>query len=134
CHVASVQSDGVYRLRAADSTDRLDQATYLMRLERRTFAPGRLMQYWIHYRTDVFEGGSPPGIHLFWTIAGASNSPGLLLDTTPGTPDRQRDSALLLGRTFSDPVARLHITPIAHGTDPSGAWIDVQVNHGPFPG
>ncbi len=42
---------------------------------------------------------------------------------------------MLIGRTFSDTAAGIHITPVLRGTDPDGtAWIDVTVNRGAFPG
>src|SRR5439155_18221908 len=56
-----------------------------------------------------------------------------LLDTAPTSPDGKTDSALLIGRTFSDSSAGVHITPIGKGgTVPES--LDVVVNLGTFPG
>lgn len=73
------------------------------------------------------------GVTVKWN--GPSNGDGedLLLDTTPGSPDGRNDAAVVIGQTFSDRTAGIHVTPIAvGGTTP--ASIDVVVNQGPFPG
>jgi hypothetical protein len=71
------------------------------------------------------------GIGLRWGSASGSGSQ--LIDTTPGTPDGKNDSAIVIGRTFSDPTAPVHITPLGFGnTYPPS--IDVRVNIGTFPG
>ncbi|MBI3882154.1 MAG: PKD domain-containing protein [Verrucomicrobia bacterium] len=57
-----------------------------------------------------------------------------LFDTTGGTPDGRNDSAIVVGRTFSDPEARVHITPIANAGTGADAWVDVVVQRGDFPG
>ena len=91
--------------------------------------------YWVEFR-QKFTGN-------IWLMNGAgirrmdnanNNSPGSeLLDMTPGSPDGKTDSALLIGRTFSDSSAGLHITPIGKGgTSPES--LDVVVNLGTFPG
>jgi len=91
--------------------------------------------YWVDFR-QKFTGNT-------WLMNGAgirradnanNNNPGSeLLDTTPGSPDGKTDSALLIGRTFSDSSAGVHITPIGKGgTTPQS--LDVVVNMGSFPG
>ncbi len=91
--------------------------------------------YWVDFR-QKFTGNT-------WLMNGAgirradnanNNNPGSeLLDTTPGSPDGKTDSALLIGRTFSDSGAGVHITPIGKGgTTPQS--LDVVVNLGSYPG
>jgi uncharacterized delta-60 repeat protein len=58
----------------------------------------------------------------------------LLLDTSPGTPQERADSAIPIGRTFTDPEARLHITPLARGGTGPNAWVDVVIHPGDTPG
>lgn len=71
------------------------------------------------------------GIGLRWGSVGGSSSQ--LIDTTPATADGKNDSAIVIGRTFSDFGAPVHITPIGFGnTYPPS--IDVRVNIGAFPG
>lgn len=57
----------------------------------------------------------------------------LLLDTTPGSLFGKDDGGLVLGRTFSDREAGIHLTPIAvdFGAQKS---VDLVVNLGSFPG
>jgi len=89
-------------------------------------------EYWASFRqgfTDnPWESG---GIELHWNYGGINT----LLDTTPESSYSKQDSAVVVGRTFSDPPAELHFTPIAQGggPDPSDKWIDLVVQIGPFP-
>jgi len=71
------------------------------------------------------------GAGLRWALPG--NQKSQLLDTTPGSSDGKNDSALVIGRTFSDTASGIHITPIGKGgTSPES--LDVVVNLGSFPG
>src|SRR5262245_43838781 len=71
------------------------------------------------------------GAGIRW--AGNGNERSHLLDTTPGSPDDKNDAALVLGRTFSDPGAHVHITTLRkNGTSPES--LDIAVNLGTFPG
>jgi len=55
-----------------------------------------------------------------------------LLDMTPLSKAGVQDAPLLIGRTFSDTEAGIHITPIGKGgTNPES--LDVVVNIGKFP-
>jgi hypothetical protein len=75
-----------------------------------------------------------------WLMSGAGirralngNQRSELLDATPGSTDGKNDSALVIGRTFSDSSAGIHVTPIGKGgTVPES--LDVVVNLGTFPG
>ncbi|MEQ1851866.1 MAG: LamG-like jellyroll fold domain-containing protein, partial [Chthoniobacteraceae bacterium] len=92
--------------------------------------------YWIEYRQDYADTNlwMRDGVLLNWGDVNISNMKPLLLDWTPGTSSKD-DCPVLIGRTFSDTAAGIHITPILRGTDPDGtAWIDVTVNRGAFPG
>jgi hypothetical protein len=90
--------------------------------------------YWVELRQKfttqpwIFNG-----VQLNWSPWTESAGGTHLLDTTPGTPDAKNDAAVVVGRTFTDPVAGLHITPVAKiaGTP---AAMDVVVNLGAFPG
>jgi len=94
--------------------------------------------YWAEHRRKFSENPwSLNGLLLNWDPwnNGVTNSGGgtHLLDTTPGTPggdNGREDAALVIGRTFSDPAAGIHLTPIARGNNSSEDWIDVIVNLG----
>jgi hypothetical protein len=61
-----------------------------------------------------------------------NNTGSHLLDYTPGSSNSQNDAPVLVGRTFSDTAAGIHITPVVRaGTPPT---MDVVVNVGTFPG
>jgi PKD repeat protein len=70
------------------------------------------------------------GALVMWTYDAYPDTD--LLDMTPDSSHGFLDSALLIGRTFSDLVANVHITPIGKGnTKPES--LDVVVNLGRFP-
>lgn len=88
--------------------------------------------YWIGYRQRY--GNNYPnyqkGIQLHWQQPSKSKS--WLIDLTPG--GGKNNSGLPLGRTYSDPVADIHVTALKRGGTNPDEWFDVQVNSGPFPG
>jgi len=72
------------------------------------------------------------GVKLTWVLQNNSSVGSRLLDTTPGTADDRNDHAVVVGRTFSDVAAGIHITPVGKaGTVPEA--VDVVVNLGVFP-
>ncbi len=88
--------------------------------------------YWVEFR-QKFTGNKwlMSGVGL--RLAGNGNEKSQLLDTTPGSLDGKSDAALVIGRTYSDTTAGVHITPLRKGgTTPES--IDVAVNLGTFPG
>ncbi|RYD27204.1 MAG: PKD domain-containing protein, partial [Verrucomicrobiaceae bacterium] len=56
------------------------------------------------------------------------------MDTTPNSAQGKDDSAVSIGRTFSDTTANVHITPTAKGGTGADQWLDVNVQIGAFPG
>lgn len=88
--------------------------------------------YWIDYRKGVTNNPwFSNGVVLQWQASGANNS--RMLDTTPNSVNGRADSALTIGRTYSDSVAGVHITPMAQGGSGADAWIDVNVQVGNAP-
>ncbi len=98
---------------------------------------GTTNDYWIEYRGAYADTNNSmrDGVVLNWGPYAISNAKPLLLDNTPATGSKD-DSTVLIGRTFSDTAAGIHITPVLRGTDAvtSVRWIDVQVNRGAFTG
>ena len=120
--VRNVLTNGVYRVFAMDSTNAPTSVRALtVRRNNRT-------NYWIEVRQQWSNNASMrDGIGLRWGETG--NTTSLLLDTTPGSANGKDDAPLVLGRTFSDRAAGVHITPIARGgTNP--VWFDVAVHRG----
>jgi len=88
--------------------------------------------YWVEFRQKFTSNKwLMSGAGLRWAQSG--NQKSQLLDTTPGSSDGKNDSALVIGRTFSDWDSAIHITPVGKGgTTPES--LDVVVNLGSFPG
>src|ERR1019366_7673769 len=95
--------------------------------------------YWLEFRR-LFTSNpwTQNGVLLNWSPWDESNGGTQLIDTTPGSPtfsgDSRDDAALVVGRTFDDNVAGVHITPLARGATGPEPWLDVLVNTGAFPG
>ncbi len=120
----TVSASGTYRI------DPLDEAN--------VFGPRALKivkdttrSYWVEFRQlYTTNRWAMNGALLNW---GYNNNTGShLLDMTPGSTGAQNDSAVLVGRTFSDAASGIHITPVTRTAAP--ASMDVVVNLGTFPG
>ncbi|MFT3710006.1 MAG: PKD domain-containing protein [Archangium sp.] len=86
--------------------------------------------YWVEYRPAINTANTRDGVSINWGYQ--YNTGSHLLDMTPGDGSRS-NSTLIIGRTFSDRLADVHLTPIGKGgTMPES--IDMVVNLGPFPG
>lgn len=93
--------------------------------------------YWLGYRPAYAENASLlRGAYLLWQRAGTERC--CLLDTTPGSAPGKQDAGLEIGRTYSDPVAGVHVTPLERGGDFDGtagsgdSWLKVEVQVGDF--
>lgn len=130
--VVKITTDGstTTRIRAFDKTAATgDKAIAIDRT-------GTSNDYWVEYRQTYASSNAwmKDGVLLNWGDVNISNMKPLLLDWTPGTSSKD-DCPLLIGRTFSDAAAGIHITPLPRGTDADGTtWIDVRVNRGAFVG
>jgi PKD domain len=143
----TVNSPGVYRIHQFDSTIQDPAYRYALRIKKDTER-----DYWAEFRQlHTTNTGFMNGLMLTWdrwgqgNIGGSGGSPGngsnggaQLLDMTPGSfgngiTDTRNDSALWVGRTFSDPDTNIHITPITkNATSPPS--MDVYVHTGDAPG
>ncbi len=121
--VKIVTTSGNYRLFAHDSTNAATPRAVRIARNAQT-------NYWLEFRQKFTDRPAlMDGVGLRWARTG--NQQSLLLDVTPGSADGKNDSALLIGRTFSDRAAGIHITPLAKGgTVPES--LDLQVNLGKF--
>jgi hypothetical protein len=127
--VAAITTNGVYRLYAFDVPQRVNghcYAAHVMKDFQR--------DYWLEFRQKfTYNLWLQNGVLLNWSPWSQSNGGSDLLDTTPGTPLGLEDAAVVVGRTFSDYAAGVHITPLARGATGTNAWLDVEVNVGAFP-
>lgn len=119
----TVTSSGTYRVHALDAP--ISSGLHALKIQRDS-----AKAYWLEYRTALNNPHLRDGLSLTWGYQGAVQSN--LLDVTPGD-NNKNNSPLLIGRTFSDPLAGLHVTPVGKGgTTPES--LDVVVNLGTFPG
>jgi hypothetical protein len=128
--IHTITSNGTYRIFPFDTPLRINGQQYAARV-RKDYA----LDYWVDFR-QKFTGNNwlLNGVMLNW---GAQNNlyDVELIDPTPGTPTAsggREDAAVVIGRTFSDYAAGLHITPLVRGLTGSNAWLDVQINQGAF--
>jgi hypothetical protein len=139
-NIATPSSSGTYRIHALDQGSLGAGQNHAMRISR-----DPTHTYWFEYRTSI------TGSDAQWTQNGllvtmgaesyeASAGNTYLIDMTPGSRGLKggpfatmHDAPLALGRTYSDPEANIHVTPIGKaGTIPEA--LDVVVNLGTFPG
>ena len=133
--VQIIASNGVYRIYPFDVPDwtRVDGRSYAAAV------PKDFMRYyWLEFR-QLFTGNPwlQSGVLLNWSPWPQSNGGTQLIDTTPGSPtfsgDSRDDAALVIGRTFNDNPAGVHITTLARGATGADPWLEVQINLGAFP-
>ncbi len=122
--VTTVSTSGTYRVYCHDKTN-------VAGIRGLKIAKNSSTNYWVEFRQKFTSNKwLMSGAGLRWAQSG--NQKSQLLDFTPGSPDGKNDSALVIGRTFTDPVSGIHITPIGKGgTVPES--LDVVVNLGFFP-
>ncbi|MEY2408060.1 MAG: hypothetical protein QOF48_730, partial [Verrucomicrobiota bacterium] len=133
--VKLAKSSTTNRIYAFDVPRLTEGRTYAVRIHK-DFQPdpgGPLeRQYWASFRQGAVDNPwESGGIELHWNFGGINT----LLDTTPESSYSKQDSAVVVGRTFSDPAADVYFTPIAQGggPDPADKWIDLVTHLGPFP-
>jgi hypothetical protein len=122
-NVTTVTTNGTYRLHSFDSTFNAANQFAIKTKKDAT------RDYWVDFRQKFTSNKwQMNGVELHWNPYSASSG-SLLLDTTPSSPDGKNDSGIVLGRTFSDYIADVHITPIGKGgTTPES--MDVVINRG----
>ncbi len=124
--VVSFTTNGVYRLFAHDVTNAVTGARALK------VARNSRTNYWFELRQKITDNRwLMNGIGVRWARSDNSRQ-SLLLDTTAGSADGKNDSAIVIGRTFTDPEVGLHITPLRkNGTVPES--VDIQFYRGKYP-
>ena len=98
---------------------------------------GTSNDYWIEYRQDYADTNlwMRDGVLLNWGDVNISNVQAAAARLDAPATSSKDDCPVLIGRTFSDTAAGIHITPVLRGADPDGTtWIDVTVNRGAFAG
>lgn len=124
-----VTSSGTHRLYAYETT--IGSGLHALKIPR---GDGAGRSHWVEFRQGQTTNALlMSGVSINRDTPTPFNAASLLLDMTPASSGGVSDSALVIGRTFSDWNAGIHVTPIGKGgTTPES--IDVVVNLGEFPG
>lgn len=117
----SVTASGTYRIQRFDHTSA--SGNRALRISR----GGTSGHYWVSNRQN-FDSNKvmENGLYLQWQQHNTTD--GWLLDTTPNSADGKNDAAIVLGKTYSDAPANIHITPVNKGGSSPDEWVDVRVN------
>ncbi|MBL9135693.1 MAG: hypothetical protein JNK85_07490, partial [Verrucomicrobiales bacterium] len=131
--VLTVTNTGNYRILAHDAGQLEAGLTQVLSIPKDSER-----SYWVSARSQ--HADNPwlnNGVELHWNNWHQAIGSSEILDTTPGTRHGKNDAAVVLGRTYSDAAARLHLTPVARGsTEVQGRQVvhyDVRVEIGAFP-
>ena len=120
-----VTNSGLFRIHAFDVGPLGSNQLYSVSLRK------DVRDYWLDYRGEFQSGNLAPfalnGLQLRWPQWSQSRGGSTLVDSTPGTPRQFEDAPLLIGRTFSDSEAGVHVTPVTRSSTP-GQWLDVFVH------
>jgi hypothetical protein len=122
-NVQTVTDNGIYRVNAHDFREA--SGVRALKVPRDKDA-----DYWIEFRQALTDLRWPMnGAIVMWCPKDGRDA--YLEDMTPGTKDAGHDAPLIIGQTFSDWEAGVHITPIRKGgTTPES--LDVLINRGRF--
>jgi hypothetical protein len=121
--IHNVVSNGVYRIYPFDAPERINGRAYAAHV-RRDFS----QNYWMEFR-QLFTGN--PWLRN-GVLINREHGDAEMIDTTPGTPPERVDSAVVIGRTYTDAAVGVHITPLARGVADTDPFLEVQVNVGDF--
>ncbi len=118
--VQTVATSGTYRIQALE--DPIVSGLHALKVPR-----GGGRDYWLEFRPAISNAQLQNGAAI--NLGYAYNTGSHLLDMTPD--GNTTNSALVIGRTFSDSLAGIHLTPVAKAatTPPS---LDIVVNLGTF--
>lgn len=122
-------NSGIERVYRFDSPD----TTGSIRALRITKSSSPSQYYWVGFRPGIPENPYlQNGAYLLWQRPDIDGS--ILLDTSPGSSGGRQDSAIPIGKTYSDTTANIHITPVAIGGSVENRYLDINVQFGPFAG
>jgi uncharacterized repeat protein (TIGR01451 family)/uncharacterized delta-60 repeat protein len=135
-HVGTPVSGTTNRIYAFDGPSLAADRLYALAFDKdRNFTNSNHRTYWLDHR-QLFPGNAwiANGLNVYWTPWEGTKGSAQLLDMTPGSSGGVNDAALVVGHSFDDTEADIHITPVAKGGASPEEWVDVVVTFGPFPG
>jgi hypothetical protein len=157
--VQHVTTSGTYRLFRHDARSTVGNPRGIRIETAATDYTGFSRRYWLSYRYAPWSTASnwfQNGVEVDVAQTGYGSDGSILLDMTPYTKDQpapfynaasppggwwaidnddKLDGALIVGRTYNDASAGIHITPTATGSNGVGEeYIDLVINMGAFTG
>jgi len=126
----TVTTNGVYRIYAEDGGgDLRTDRKYSLVIPAGVTTPAAPEDYWVECRQLIDNATLLNGVLVMWANAASPNDC-YLLDSTPGSQvggADALDSAVTIGRSFTDPNKRITIAPVGKGGVHADAYFDVQV-------
>ena len=124
--IAVAAGRNTHRIHAELGTATLPAATPReLRIPGRLAGPAGARDYSVQLPAPRLHFPLPAGVVVRWIDPTAGHGGSLLLDVTPGSRGGTGDAVLPIGRTFSDPISGVHVTPVAQGLDSDRRWVDV---------
>jgi hypothetical protein len=119
--VRNVTLSGTYRLFASDSPATPPGQFHALRIQK-----DEEREYWVEFRQRLpNDPWLRDGVIVSWAPWSGSRGGTQMLDMNPGA-DRS-DAPLTVGRTFSDFLDRIHLTPLRVGGAGTNRWVDMHV-------
>ncbi|MFW5828893.1 MAG: PKD domain-containing protein [Planctomycetota bacterium] len=130
-----VDSSGRYAIRAHDLGAVVAGERYGILVSQEALPFGTQVRgyYFFEFRQDATTDHANNGLLGIVHRDSQWNTRTALLDMTPESGESWKDATLLVGRTFSDAAAGIHVTPVSLTGSGAEAQIQVQVNLGDFP-
>jgi PKD repeat protein len=130
---ANTSGSGTYRLHRFDHSATTGGTRGLRVVKEPAVTPASIGYYWVGYRPGITTNSYlSRGAYLLWEKPGNNRS--WLIDATPSSGLDRTDAALIVGHTYSDSNAGVHLTPLATGGSGADSWLDLHVELGAFPG
>jgi hypothetical protein len=137
-NVATATTGGVFRVHSVDAEQLVAGRANALRIEHALTGRGTdrvTRRYWLqHHGALATNANLAGGIQLRWEPDDHFTQ-SQYVDTTPAKLELLRPESRLLhlGRTFTDSLANLHITPVSAGSQGNERWFDIEIRFGPFP-
>lgn len=141
----SPATSGVFRIYPQDRKDATNCLKSVTINKTSSDYTGNARQYALSYRKAYTNYPSNLfGVQVDWVKSSYGSDGVIQLDMTPFSSDDnsgaswtddnadKQDGALLIGRTYADPPAKIYFTPTAIGGTSPYEWIDVSINIGTF--
>ncbi len=144
--LVETSTGGVYRLYRLDHPSTSGAPKGLRIARAASDYTGNAREYWLQYRPAFGDAWSTNGLQVDWAKTTYGTDGATQLDMTPFSRDDasggswsddntdKEDGFLVVGRTYSDEEAGIHVTPTARGGTEPEQYLDVVIRLGASPG